>query len=202
MPLGIYEKETTDWIVSSLREGDTFLDVGANAGYFTLIGYSSVGPTGKVIAFDPVPLNCNTVRGHLDQNNIFNVVVEGLAVSNASGKTRFSVQHNNANSHMSDISISHATEKEDESIEVDVVKLDDYVASNKIMPSVIKVDVEGAEKLVLEGAGMLLRDFNCAWIISTHSSVLYEECKIIMESYGYIVDELMGFHHELICRKL
>ena len=109
MPLGIYEKETTDWIVSSLREGDTFLDVGANAGYFTLIGYSSVGPTGKVIAFDPVPLNCNTVRGHLDQNNITNVVVEDLAVSNTSGKTRFSVQHNNANSHMSDISISHAT---------------------------------------------------------------------------------------------
>ena len=91
MPLGEYEKETANWIISSLSKGDTFLDVGANAGYFTLVGYSSVGLAGKIIAFDPVPLNCNVIRSHLDQNKITNVIVEELAVSNASGKARFLV---------------------------------------------------------------------------------------------------------------
>jgi len=49
MPLGLYENETAEWLVNTIQEGDIFLDIGANAGYFSLIGSKYVGERGKVV---------------------------------------------------------------------------------------------------------------------------------------------------------
>ena len=65
----------------------------------------------------------------------------------------------------------------------------------------LDIDVEGAEKLVLDGATELLKAFDAFWIISTHSHDLYKECEYIMKKNGYEVESLFGFHHELICKK-
>ena len=156
---------------------------------------------GQVIAFEPILSNCNVINQHLNENNINNVIVENLAISKNTEKVQFSIQHNNANSHIENISITHALENKKESIQISAISLDDYIEKYKIIPSVIKVDVEGAENLVLEGATKLLQNFNTTWVISTHSSELFDECKDIMECYGYAVETLEGFHHELICKK-
>lgn len=142
------------------------------------------------------------VRGHIKENKINNIVLEELAVSNANGLAYFSVQENNANSHLSDVIISHANEVEDQLIEINTVRLDDYCVEKGIVPNVIKIDVEGAEKMVLEGAEDVINKFNAVWIISTHSSDLFEACKEQMIGYGYHVETLKGFHHELICKKI
>ena len=200
MPLGLYEKETTQWLINVINDGDIFFDIGANAGYFSLIGSKYCGG-GQVIAFEPILSNCNVINQHLNENNINNVIVENLAISKNTEKVQFSIQHNNANSHIENISITHALENKKESIQISAISLDDYIEKYKIIPSVIKVDVEGAENLVLEGATKLLQNFNTTWVISTHSSELFDECKDIMECYGYAVETLEGFHHELICKK-
>ena len=50
---GIYEKQTTEYFLENVSEGNVVLDIGANIGYFTLLFASSVGKGGKVFAFEP-----------------------------------------------------------------------------------------------------------------------------------------------------
>ncbi len=57
MALGAYEPQVAKLISEVLKPGDTFYDVGSNAGYYVLVAARSVGPLGKVIAFEPVPFN-------------------------------------------------------------------------------------------------------------------------------------------------
>ncbi len=201
MPLGVYEKETALWLINTINFGDVFFDVGSNAGYFSLLGSKCVGETGKVISFEPIASNCNTIEGLLIANKVNNVVVETLAVSNDTGKCRFQIENNNANSHMESVELKHQVSNPKNTIEVGSITLDDYISSHGIVPDVIKVDVEGAEKLVLNGSTELLKNFDAAWIISTHSHDLYKACKFIMKKNGYEVESLFGFHHELICKK-
>lgn len=117
------------------------------------------------------------------------------------GKYNFQVENNNANSHMESIPIRHQVSDPISTIEVSLIGLDEYILRQKIIPDVIKVDVEGAEKLVLQGSTKLLKDFDADWIISTHSSDLYKECSDIMKKNGYEIESLLGFNHELICKK-
>jgi len=201
MPLGLYEKETTEWLMKSINPRDVFFDVGANAGYFTLLGSKCVGGEGRVIAFEPIPLNCKAIESHLVANSVNNAVVENLAISKEIGSVNFTIENNNANSHLESILISHASVEPKDIFKVNTISLDKYITHNRIAPNIIKVDVEGAEKLVLEGSTVLLRDLDAKWIISTHSSELKKECKSIMEQNGYQVQTLFNFHHELICIK-
>lgn len=202
MPLGLYEKETTNWILESLDFSDTFFDVGANAGYFTLLGSKCVGDQGEVVSFEPMPMNCETISQHINANEIENVTLESLAISNETGLVRFAIEENNPNSHLLKVELSHAKSLVRETLEVTSTTLDDFISSTGMIPNVLKVDVEGAEKMVLEGAGRLLASSKkTKWIISTHSGLLYDQCKRIMLDNGFKVESLEGFHHELICVK-
>ena len=108
MPLGRFEEETSNWLKSQLKPGMTFIDIGANAGYFTLLGSRAVR-TGKVIAFEPVPINFETIKGHLKTNRINNTKVESYAISDKKGEVKFIIEENNPNSHLEDIELSHAS---------------------------------------------------------------------------------------------
>lgn len=96
-----FEGNERDFVISYLAPGDTFVDVGANIGLFTLLGADMVGPTGKVYAFEPVAATyarlCNNVaRNRLqtvecvpmalsdqDETRIMTVSVEGFAAWNS-----------------------------------------------------------------------------------------------------------------------
>jgi FkbM family methyltransferase len=120
-------------------------------------------------------------------------------LSNRIGEATFLIEHNNANSHLADVLITHAVSMGKEAIIVPVMTLDYYCNANSVWPSIIKMDVEGAEVDVLRGAANLISQKRTKWIISTHSSSLYDECSKIMVAAGYFVQSLEGFHHELIC---
>jgi len=201
MPLGLYEIETATWIEKQLSKTDdgVFIDMGANAGYFTLLGSKYVGSHGKVIAFEPIPKNVNIILAHLDANDINNTIVETKIVSNTNGTLDFTIEENNANSHISDIDISHAAMSTAEVIKIKTVRLDDYVKEKKIQPKVIKIDVEGAELDVLNGALETLRKYKPFCIVSTHSKQLHDNCKKLFEENGYTVENLENFEHELCC---
>lgn len=199
MPMGVYEKETAQWLSENINENDIFFDIGANAGYFTLLGSRHVGDGGKVISFDPIETNVETIKKHLDNNSTTNVVIEQAAVSDYVGGADFVVERNNANSHLQDIEISHAVSNSKGVVSVSVTTIDEYCRRNDIEPSIIKVDVEGAELHVLSGAKDILGRHHAKWIISTHSDTLFQRCSEIMRYEGYSVSSLRGFHHELIC---
>ncbi|MGE3539937.1 MAG: FkbM family methyltransferase [Candidatus Tectimicrobiota bacterium] len=150
---GEYEPSTTALFKRLLRPGDTFLDIGANAGYFTLLGAKMVGKAGRVLSFEPIP----AVRKQLEDNIRLNgeacCVVYDVAVSNVDGTSQFFVGPQDHLGTSSMRAISDFTS----SIDVRTARLDDLLADN-VQIAAAKIDVEGAECHVLEGMqGLLAR---------------------------------------------
>jgi len=199
MPLGLYEAETSSWLMEEIKDGMTFVDIGANAGYFTLLGSKCTGTNGVTVAFEPVPASADIIRSHLEANRISNVKVEEMVISSANGELDYTIEENNANSHITDIDISHAVTSARQIIRVKAIKLDDYIGENNLQPDVIKIDVEGAEVSVLEGALETLESARPACIVSTHSAELHDRCTQLLGRVGYRAERLSGFEHELCC---
>jgi FkbM family methyltransferase len=199
MPLGVYEMETAAWLSSTLAEGLTFVDIGANAGYLTLLGSLRVGNKGRVFAFEPVPANAKAVRSLMDLNRRRNVVVECMAVgARSQPAVGFVVEGQNANSHLAEVILSHAATKPVAQVTTAMVSLDDYCAEDAIRPDVIKIDVEGAEALVLRGMSKTLQSVRPKLIVSTHSAALAVECRSLLREAGFALHQLPGFAHEII----
>lgn len=198
MPLGTYETETTRWLQQKLASGMTFFDIGANAGYFALVGSTRVGATGQVVAFEPSPLFAAMVQRNVELNHLRNVCLSRSAVSNSNGTTRFVLESVGANSHLADTPLQHAKSAPEEEIEVNVTTLDSYVSENGVSPDVIKIDVEGAELMVLEGARDTLSKHRPHVIVACHSGDLYADCAECLEELNYRISSLEGFEHELI----
>ena len=124
-----------------IQEGDVVLECGAHHGCTTAVLSHWVGDKGKVVAFEPVPKNCDIIRKQIELNNLKNIVLENKAVGAAIGKTTITGSSN------SQIVLSS------EGIQVDLTCLDEY---DHLNPSLLKIDVEGFEVEVLRGASKIL----------------------------------------------
>jgi FkbM family methyltransferase len=148
-----YEPNIGAIITALLGPCDTFFDVGANIGYHTL-GAAATGA--RVYAFEPVPRLRRRLAGNLRLNGLERrVMVSELALSNRSGSADFYLaKRRDDGSHSL---IAGVPAQSIERITVRTMCLDDYVqASGAPSPTVVKIDVEGAEPLVLDGAKVLL----------------------------------------------
>jgi FkbM family methyltransferase len=83
---GIVEPALTKFIKQTLREGDIFIDVGANWGYFTCLSSKIVGDTGLVIAIEPIRATFLKLLNTIDRNKLFNVICFNVALSDVAGK--------------------------------------------------------------------------------------------------------------------
>jgi FkbM family methyltransferase len=141
-----------------LKPGNTFLDVGANYGMFTLFATQLVGSEGRVIAIEPQPRLAEALRQSKSQNDLKQVTILEMALSNQSGQEEFAVP-----SHSSGIGSlfqEHASSSSKiTKINVNVKTLDQVVEEMQFLKiDLIKVDVEGAELLVFQGGNSLLRE--------------------------------------------
>jgi FkbM family methyltransferase len=133
-----------------LRSGDCFLDVGANVGVESIPAAKICGEGGSVISFEANPNICDLLRKSMVFNGIKNMSVEHIAVSNASKRLFLKVPNGNTGS-------ASLSDEESESVfSVDAISLDSYFKSNRRQVRLMKVDVEGHEYQVLEGARELL----------------------------------------------
>src|SRR5207249_2412898 len=78
---GMWEPHISRWIDERLSPGDTFIDVGANIGYYSLLAARRVGPTGSVVAIEPSPKTFRALEANLAQNRLKNVRTVNAAVS-------------------------------------------------------------------------------------------------------------------------
>jgi len=143
---GTFEPSTAQLISSLLRDGDTMIDVGANIGYFTLLASRKVGPSGRVFAFEPVLSTCAALKKNLSLNRAANVVVQEIALSNFNGTITI-YEGPARNKGLSSIRpIANASGQRP----VPAAAFDSIdVCRGPI--HLIKIDVEGAEQLVVEG---------------------------------------------------
>jgi FkbM family methyltransferase len=159
-----------------LRRGRVVFDIGAHVGFYTLLAAECVGPSGRVIAFEPVPANLGYLRRHVALNRMKNVSVIASAVSDREGKAWFEEGHSSSTGHITD----HGR------FQVDLVALDSLCFRGELpLPDVIKIDVEGAEADVLAGARSVLLQACPILFVATHSRELHVRCCELLSGLGY-----------------
>lgn len=178
---GTYEPIQSDAFRRLIRPGSVVFDVGAHVGYYAVLSSLLTGPGGQVIAFEPVPANLKYLRRHLRLNGCDNVRVLTNCVGEGSSIAKFDDSHGTGVGHLS----ASGT------LDVQVRSLDEMIESAELpIPQFIKIDVEGAELLVLRGAERLLRRHRPTIVLSTHSDQLDRACLEQLTEFGYDVEHL------------
>jgi FkbM family methyltransferase len=172
--LGTWESEKAKLFARRVEPGQTVYDVGANVGYYTLMAARLVGPTGRVVAFEPSPRNLEFLHRHLALNHSRNVQVLNVAVSDSEGETRFLVD--------SDPKLSKITNAGNIIVRTTTL---DHLMSRLPLPDLIEMDIEGAEYSALLGAEQLLRKSNPVIFLSTHGRENHHACCDLLRSLGY-----------------
>jgi FkbM family methyltransferase len=149
---GTWEKSETEVVRRLLRPGDTFVDVGANVGWYTLIASRAVGETGRVIAFEPAPGSYSLLAQNAKDNGCRNVILESKALSDKRGTLRLNIGATNKG-HNSIISSSLTKGF----VDVEALPLDEYLKDLPGKIDLIKIDTEGAEGFILNGMTQTFR---------------------------------------------
>jgi FkbM family methyltransferase len=155
MLCGEWEAENTALLQRLLRPGDTFVDVGANLGYFTLLGASLVSPGGQVVALEPVPPTYQLLLDNIALNPGSEITALQVAASSREGTLTLSLFPGDSAATASQFMAWR------ESAQVQVVvpatTLDLCLQEmNHNSPALIKIDAEGGEYAILQGAGEVL----------------------------------------------
>jgi FkbM family methyltransferase len=164
---GAWESASWDAIRQHLSPGAVFVDVGAHIGYYSLKAAPVVGPEGRVIAVEPNPPTVKELRDNIAASGATAIHVQPVACADVEGTLDLFAAPR-ANTGQS--SLSRANAAQDGAVaaayHVRARPLDAIVADEKVSRvDVIKVDVEGAEMLVLKGAGGTLDRFHPVVIV-------------------------------------
>jgi FkbM family methyltransferase len=179
------EPKQTDAFVAYLKKGDVLFDVGANVGYYTVLGSTLVGKTGKVFSFEPFVRNISFLYRHIEINHLKNVVIVPSAVSNELGMAAFYTNVNSAMGHVEGASSIQTNREQSDVLLVSTFCLDEVSEKLNQIPDVLKIDVEGAELNVLKGASKKILPAHPVIFLSVHSSVLREHCLQLLKPFGY-----------------
>jgi FkbM family methyltransferase len=176
--LALYEPEAMQRIRRLVNAGDCCIDVGANLGYYTISLAKWVGPRGLVVAFEPFPGNFAILKKNVYLNQLQNVTLEPSALSNCSGSIQ--LIHGVEDKFSATPSVGGYAVKGDRvSVNVQGYRLDDYTAGLGRAPNFIKIDVEGAELAVLEGARRTLAAFQPILLVEIHGWGTDESEKVL-----------------------
>lgn len=183
--LGNYELEIQTAVNRLLSKDAFFLDIGANAGFFSLIAANCVGPQGKCVSVDPDPINRQNMTALIELNGLTNWSVLQLAVAQTRGTVRFAAAPGSPTGHFA---------KPDESenvFDVEVTTIDEICREHG-RPSLIKMDIEGAEAQALKGAVQTLQDWRPTWLIELHGVEVAAQTRKILSEAGYRFETLAG----------
>lgn len=182
--VGTYERDKVELLSRHVRPGMVAYDIGANAGYYTLLLSRLVGPSGRVYAFEPLPENLVNLLHHVTVNGLANCELVAAAVSDGNGLAGFQVAASNS---MGSITQGPAQ------LRVPTVSLDALTAGLGLPPpDFVKMDVEGAEGGVLAGATRLLGECDGAWFVALHGEEPARASAAILRQHGYRVHALSG----------
>lgn len=185
---GTLEPPVQEALRRLLAPGDVFYDIGANVGFFTILGARLVGPRGRVIAFEPVPSCARGVGHNIALNGFDHASIRAEAVGATDGRARLLVVGEASWSHLA--STGRHPDVRDE-IDVDVVSLDALVGAGTIPPpDVMKIDTEGAELQAIEGARATIAAHRPAIVCELHDT--NAAFLALMDELGYATTNLDG----------
>jgi FkbM family methyltransferase len=171
---GVREPGVLKFAQDRIGRGSTVFDVGAHVGEWTLLFSELVGPSGRVVAFEPDPVARASLRNNLEMNGISNVTVQQESLSDKAGKVLLRAER--FGSGLSSIVRPHAPGGYSE-LEVEATTLDEYCGARALYPNWIKIDAEGSEPLIVRGMHRLIEDRHPQAILEFHSDGLTDQEK-------------------------
>ncbi len=166
-----YEPEVSYFFTNVLQPGDTVVDIGAHIGYFSLLAARTVGPAGRVYAFEPEPTNYRRLRDHLVQNGLEQVQSFNVALGAVPGEAQMFFNADNDGGHalwdVAQHQLCERTRRERGRIAVQMVVLDHVLAGLEPAraPRLIKIDAEGMEYEILKGALRTVLGYGVPFVI-------------------------------------
>jgi FkbM family methyltransferase len=181
-------------LLRTLGEDDVLYDIGANVGTYTCFAGQRL-ESGRVVAFEPHPSNVRRLRDNADRNGV-EADVRSVALSNTQGTDHLDLSGDNGAAGGGTHSLT--TDGNQGTIEVEVIEGDRLVDDGEVPPpSVLKIDVEGAEQLVLEGLSDTLENGGCHTIYcEVHPARIsefggsVEALRGLLESSGYSLQRI------------
>jgi FkbM family methyltransferase len=199
---GEWENSISKVIKARVNQDSVFVDVGANIGYYSLFAAAVMNGGGRVLAFVPIAHLCGQIKKSLEKNNFKNVELFQAALSNVDGKTELGIVDENIGA--SGLKRSSESVPVKKIIEVTLSRLDSFeVLIDRI--DLVKIDVEGNELEVLQGAKNTIEKFLPDLIIE-YSPVIYEAERVgksleminWLQDNNYIIQDLEGNQLDLI----
>jgi FkbM family methyltransferase len=180
--LGSYELDAQLACCRILRTGDEACDVGANAGFFSLLMSRQVGPLGAITAFEPVASNVVELRHTLARNGVANVSVVSAAVADHTGTARFTRGASG---------FAGRLHNQGDQV-VPTMALDDAYRGDARAPRLIKIDVEGAGAGVVRGARRLLMRRLSTLLFELHGDHELRAVERELDAVDYQLVDLRG----------
>jgi len=180
---GTWEKDISEVIAANVREGLASFDIGSHRGF--MAGIMALAGASKVYCFEPNPENLEHLSILHKLNDQLKLDVLPYAVSDKDGEAEFSLMPESSMGKLSESSFQPEAEK-NTSINVKVRTIDSLLNGEEVeTPGFIKIDVEGAELLVLQGAKETIEKYSPAFVVELHSFSLAHECIEFLLDYGY-----------------
>ncbi len=175
--MGTFEAAETERLFRLARPGTTAIDAGANVGMFTIPLAHAVGPSGRVLAFEPAPPTAARLRANARLNALENVTVVEVALGRAAGEGTLELASDAAYNTLGTGASG---------VPVTIACLDDvWEEHGRPEVSVLKADVEGGELELLEGAASMLRACRPAVLVELAEPGLRRAVEEFMQAEGY-----------------
>jgi len=183
---GFYERPLVSYFLSVLSEGMVFVDVGAHVGQYTLLASKEVGATGHVYSFEPHPKNFAALSQNVILNRFTNVSLFNAALADSAAESQLFVNATDAggtNRGTHSLRVQKGW-RQSVTIPIETMLLDEALQDAARL-DVMKIDVEGAELLVLKGAQQLLARFK--------PIVAFESAEDSTTSFGHSTTDAKRF---------
>lgn len=150
-----YEPDVSHFLMRCLRAGDVFVDIGANQGYFTLLGASLVGSTGKVFACEPGENNLQDLERNLRGNTSMDVTVVKTPITDKAGPVSFFLNADDSGGNaiwdVTDWPTNHKSKANPRVQTLEGRTLESLLKEIGAPVRCIKIDTEGAEHMIVQG---------------------------------------------------
>ena len=189
------EKELVEKFLPRLKDKNTLWDIGANIGFYSILAAKEMSSKSKVIAFEPEKDTFNLLKKNIELNQVKNITAYEFALGDTKGKQLiYSSDTPNFGAHSFVQRTDFLLKKQ--GTEIKIKTADSLIEESKVdIPDVIKIDVEGAEILVLRGMKKLLKNPDLKIILcEVHSNLLplfnssEEEVKEIILNENFKID--------------
>lgn len=166
------EPEQLALALKFVKEDGIVFDIGANVGLYSLLLAEKAK---KVFSFEPFPRNIEYLSKIITINNLKNVTIVPCAISDHTDLFAFETGDNCALGRISDAGKQPVV----------AISCDAFVKKFNYLPDLMKIDVEGAEVLVLQGARKIISEHKPTILLSTHGDSLRKDCLSLLGEWGY-----------------